>query len=95
MRQSVLRFKRPFNRGLAGLLFCASGLVHAGADGDPFRDLLETSLKERKGVTCYVNGQTVQGRVTRMLGEQAVELTSREYGRIVIRLDRIDAVAGN
>ena len=31
----------------------------------------------------------------RLIGEDAVEVKNREFGRIVIRLDRIDAVAAN
>jgi len=53
------------------------------------------SLKEKKGLTFYVNGQTIAGAVTRFIGEDAVEVKNREFGRIVIRLDRIDAVAAN
>ncbi len=66
----------------------------AWASGDPFAELLEASLKERKGVLVYLKGQAVAGRVTR-LTESAVELTSREYTRIVIRRETIDGVAMN
>jgi hypothetical protein len=61
---------------------------------EPFMELLELSLKERKGVVVYLKGQAVAGRVTR-LSADAVELTSREYTRIVVRRDAIDGVAAN
>ncbi len=79
-------------------LFAAAGLalmLSAPAwAAEPFIELLELSLKERKGVVVYVKGQAVAGRVTR-LSADAVELTSREFTRIVVRRDAIDGVAAN
>jgi hypothetical protein len=66
----------------------------AWAASDPFVELLEASLKDRKGVVVYLKGQSVSGRVTRLTAD-AVELTSREYTRIILRRDAIDGVAGN
>ncbi|HNI08520.1 MAG TPA: hypothetical protein PLL24_10505, partial [Thiobacillaceae bacterium] len=62
--------------------------------GDAFDQVLDVSLKEKKGVVLYVKGQAISGRVTKVDNEN-VELTSREFIRIVVRRDRIDAVAGN
>lgn len=61
---------------------------------EPFADLLDASLKDRKGIVVYVKGQAIGGRVTR-LSSEAVELTSREYSRIIVRCEAIDGVAGN
>jgi hypothetical protein len=72
-------------------LLCAAP---AWAAGEPFAELLESSLKERKGVVVYVKGQAVAGRVTRLTAD-AVELSSREFTRIVLRRDAIDGVAAN
>ncbi len=66
----------------------------AWAASEPFVELLEASLKDRKGVVVYLKGQAVPGRVTRLTAD-AVELTSREYTRIILRRDAIDGVAGN
>jgi hypothetical protein len=66
----------------------------AWAAPEPFIELLEASLKDRKGVVVYVKGLAVSGRVTRLTAD-AVELTSREYTRIVLRRDAIDGIAGN
>ncbi len=60
---------------------------------DIYKELLERSLKEKRGLTFFVNGQTVSGIVTEILGEEAVAAYNQTYSRIVIRLDRIDAVA--
>lgn len=57
-------------------------------------DVLEQSQKSGKGVLVYMGSHAVGGAVVKV-GEQTVELRSREYGRIVLRLDRIDGVAGN
>lgn len=83
---------------LAGALLAATLLVVSSGiradDGDPFEAVLEASMKEKKGVLVHVGGQGIGGRVIR-LSPQVVELASREYSRIVIRRDRIDAVSAN
>lgn len=78
---------------LAAALFAAAGAAHA-APGDVFNEVLEASLKDKKGVILHVKGVQVSGRVTKV-GSEAVELTSREYSRIVVRKDAIDGVASN
>jgi hypothetical protein len=76
----------------------ALGLLAAGAaaaaPADAFNDVLEASLKDKKGVMVYVKGQAIGGRVTRITAD-AVELSGREYTRIVVRKDAIDGVAAN
>ena len=90
MNRSASCFARvAFTTLLAALM-----VAPAWAAPEPFVELLEASLKDRKGVVVYVKGQAVAGRVTR-LSADAVELTSREYTRIVLRRDAIDGVAGN
>ena len=76
--------------GIASLTVAAL----AQAAPDPLEEVLQASLTDRKGVTVYVNGQSVPGRVTK-LSPDTVELSSREFRRVVVRRDRIDAVAGN
>ena len=89
--------KKPRQRILPTTLLAAAlamtGAAHA-TPGDAFDQALDISLKEKKGVVLYVQGQAISGRVTKMDNEN-VELTSREFARIVVRRDRIDAVAGN
>ena len=80
---------------LIGLSIAMSSACSIAADAQAFKELLEMSLKEKKGLTFYVNGQTIVGGVTRFIGDDAVEVKNREFGRIIIRLDRIDAVAAN
>ena len=56
------------------------------------RELLEASQSEKKGVTLYLKGQSLGGVVVRITGD-LVEMRNREFGRIVVRLDAIDAAA--
>jgi len=60
-----------------------------------FQELLDYSLKEKKGLTFFVQGQTIPGVVTKMLGDDAIEVRNQTSNRIIIRLDRIDAVVAN
>ena len=78
--------------GIGVALLAMAALAQAASD--PFEDVLQASLAERKGVMVYVNGQAIPGRVTK-LGPDTIELSSQEFRRIVVRRDRIDAVAGN
>jgi len=80
---------------LLALSFALSTALSIAGDVQMFKELLEMSLKEKKGLTFYVQGQVISGAVTRLIGEDAVEVKNREFSRIVIRLDRIDAVAAN
>ena len=60
-----------------------------------YQDLFSTSQKEKKGLMFYVRGQQIGGGVVRVIGNDAVEIRNNTYGRIIIRLDQIDAVAIN
>lgn len=64
------------------------------AGSEAIMELLELSQKNGKGLMFYLGSQTVGGTVTK-IGDRTVEVRNREYSRIVIRLDRIDAVAMN
>ena len=58
-----------------------------------FNELLASSQKEKKGLNFYVKGQVIGGMVVKIDGDQSVEVRNREFGRIVIRLASVDAVA--
>jgi hypothetical protein len=61
-------------------------------DNDIMREILETSQKEKKGVSLYVKGQSIPGVVVKIASD-SVEMRSREFSRIVVRIDSIDAIA--
>jgi hypothetical protein len=70
----------------------AAGPALMGKEDDAMREILEASLNEKKGVVLFVKGQSVPGVVTKILAD-TVELRSREYSRILMRLESIDGAA--
>lgn len=66
--------------------------VSQAKENNMFNEILEASQKDKKGVMLHVRGQSIAGVVVKIGGE-SVELRSREYSRIIVRLDAIDAVS--
>lgn len=60
-----------------------------------YQQLIEQSQKEKKGLTFFINGQTIAGIVTKTIGSDAVEVRNQTFSRIIIRLDQVDALAIN
>ena len=58
-----------------------------------FKDLIELSLKEKRGLTFFIKGQTIAGIVTEIIGTEAIEVRNQTFGKVVIRIEAIDAVA--
>ena len=73
----------------------APGGAYAGEAVNAFQELFAQSQKDKRGLTFYVKGQAIPGVVTRVIGNDAVEVRNQTQGRIVIRIDSIDAVAAN
>jgi hypothetical protein len=84
---------------LAALYSALPGIAQAGESADAslqaYRELLEMSLKDKQGLTFFVNGQSIGGAVTRIDERGFVEVRNQEYGRILIRLSQVDALAAN
>ena len=57
-----------------------------------FQQILESSQNDKKGIQLYVRGQAIPGVVTK-INADSVELRSREYSKIVVKLESIDAAA--
>jgi hypothetical protein len=74
------------------LVAAAAAVPAIGGTTSMFRNILEASMNEKKGLMLYVKGQAIPGIVVKVEPE-SVELRSREYGRIVVKLDSLDAVA--
>jgi hypothetical protein len=70
----------------------AANSILQGKENDTMRELLEASQNEKKGIMLYVKGQSIGGIVVKVAAD-TVELRSREYSRIVVRIDAIDAAA--
>jgi hypothetical protein len=58
----------------------------------PFQEIFDQSLKEKKGLTLYLDGQVIGGAVTKV-GTETVELKSQEFSKIVVRIEEIDGAA--
>jgi len=58
-----------------------------------FKDLIELSQNEKRGLTIFIKGQTIAGLVTKVIGTEAIEVRSQMYSRAVIRIESIDALA--
>jgi hypothetical protein len=84
----VKRFQQTF-----AFLLAATLANVALADSDPLRAALEESKATGKGLSLYVHGQTIGGVVV-SVDDHYVVARSQAQGTIVIRLDRIDGVAG-
>ena len=74
------------------LVAAAAAVPAIGGTTSMFRNILEASMNEKKGLMLYVKGQSIPGLVVKIDAE-SVDLKSREYGRIVVRIDSIDAIA--
>jgi len=58
-----------------------------------FRELIELSLNEKRGLTVYFNGQSIAGVVKNIIGNEALELRNQMFSKIIVRLEIIEAVA--
>jgi hypothetical protein len=97
--------QKPLLHQLAAAAICCACListVHAQGAASPreavfqaYQELFTLSQKEKRGLMFYVRGQQIGGAVTRVIGRDAVEVRNQTYGRIIIRIDEIDAVAIN
>lgn len=85
------RCRRPLL--VLALLACAAPLAAAS---EPAQQAIEKALQaaqqDKRGITLQVGGQAIGGAVVRVDPGQVVELRSQQYGRIVVRIDRIDAL---
>lgn len=75
---------------IASIALLAANLAQA-ADTDPMRAALEQSRDEKRGVTLVVAGRDVGLLVTEINGDYVFG-KSQQYEKIVVRIDRIDAV---
>lgn len=60
-----------------------------------FKELIERSREEKRGLIVYFGGQTIVGVVVQIVGEQAVELRSQQFHKAVVILESVDAMAVN
>ncbi|RZL33029.1 MAG: hypothetical protein EOP35_18845 [Rubrivivax sp.] len=81
-------------RLLAALVISlASGAACAVDALQGIEQALNAALQDKRGITLYVAGQAIAGAVTRIEPGRWVELRNQQYGRMIVRLDRIDGIA--
>ena len=91
-----MKLPLPSPRRAAAALLCAALATPLAWAVEPPRaieQLLAAAQQDKRGVTLHMSGQVVAGAVVRIEPGQWVELRNQQYGRIVVRLDRIDAAA--
>jgi hypothetical protein len=54
---------------------------------------LEESLQNKRGLTFYINGNTVNGYVVRIIDDLSVEIKNQTSSKVLVLLNRLDAVA--
>ena len=77
-----------------GAASASPNTTQAGSN-NAFQELVDQSLKDKKGLTFFIKGQTVGGAVIKQTGPDIIEVRNQTYSRIIIRLDQVDAVAIN
>jgi putative heme degradation protein len=88
-------FRRSLSRraGAAAMLAALSAGAYAADVNKGIEQALAAAQESKKGIMAYVGGQAIGGGVVKIEAGQWVELRSQQYGRIVIRMDRIDGIA--
>jgi endonuclease YncB( thermonuclease family) len=85
---------RAARRALAALAIAlACGAAGAADASRGIEQALTAAQQDKRGITLYVSGQTIGGAVTRVEPGQWVELKNQTSGKIIVRIDRIDAIA--
>lgn len=69
--------------------------VPMGSCPASFVELLRISQEQKKGLTFYIEGQTIGGLVVKAAGDGTVEVRNQECGRILIKLEDVSAIAMN
>lgn len=86
-------FKFARHAAACGLVVLGCGSALAVDAVRSIEQLLVAAQQDKRSVTLYIGAQTVGGAVLRIEPGQWVELRNQQFARIVVRLDRIDAVA--
>ena len=56
-------------------------------------EVLTQSLTQKKGLSIYIGGQVINAIFVKRIDGNTIELRSQSFGRIIIRMDRVDAIA--
>ena len=70
-------------------------LVPMGSCPAAFVELFKLSQEQKKGLTFYVGGMAIGGVVVKAAGDGTIEVRNQEFGRLIIKLEAVIAVAMN
>jgi threonine dehydratase len=56
-------------------------------------EVLNQSLAQKKGLAIHVAGQVINAVFVKRVDANTIEVRNQTFGRILIRVDRIDAIA--
>jgi hypothetical protein len=56
-------------------------------------EVLNISLTQKKGMTIYLGGQVINCLFVKRIDANTIEVRNQTHSRILIRLDRVDAIA--
>jgi len=56
-------------------------------------EILNQSLSQKKGMTIYIGGQVINCVFVKRIDGNTIEVRNQAVSRIIIRVDRIDAIA--
>ncbi len=59
----------------------------------PIEEVFNQSLAQKKGLSIYVPGQVINAIFVKRVDANTIEVRNQTFGRILIRVDRIDAIA--
>lgn len=66
-----------------------SGTLSAAA----VEEVLNQSLAQKKGLSIYIGGQVINAIFVKRIDGNTIEVKNQTFGRIIIRMDRVDAIA--
>jgi hypothetical protein len=94
MHTPPIRIPVVARHALLGFVFAVAAGASVAADAvKGIEQALVAAQQDKRGITIYVSGQTIGGAVTRVEPGQWVELKNQTHGKIIVRIDRIDAIA--
>lgn len=56
-------------------------------------EVLNQSVTQKKGMAIYIGGQVINAIFVKRIDANTIEVKNQTFGRIIIRMDRVDAIA--
>lgn len=56
-------------------------------------EVLNQSLTQKKGLAIHMGGQVINAIFVKRIDGNTIEVKNQTFGRILIRMDRVDAIA--